>query len=237
MDNQNENDIREDFIVRNQNNDFYDPGAPFGPIELNILERVENGLNYSYANESDDKNLETPQNEKDKYKGRKEIIFVTGWININAVYQRYFFALLARIAIGIVIIWSLLYNNQNFAPVAILFCLINFGHIMKNIYFLIQYRNSNVKVRSIFLIELHVSIGYFIYFLGFFLILNHIITAKYFLLYSLPYVALTVFLFFKNADDDMYLSQKKFSIFESFQLLLIAFKFSQADRVGYKEYS
>ncbi len=38
---QDEDNIRENF------ENFYDPGAPFGPIELNLLERVEHGLNLS----------------------------------------------------------------------------------------------------------------------------------------------------------------------------------------------
>ena len=220
-------DMRVEFNEGNQNNDFFDPAAPFGPIELNILERVENGLNISFDNEEQGKNPVSPVNEKEMYQGHKEIIFVTGWININSVYQRYLFGFICKILVGLCIVWCLTSNNHNFAPVAFLLCLINAMHIIKNVYYLFAYRKSNYKVRFIFLIELHVSMAYFIYFLGFFLLLSHIITTRFFLLYSLPYILLTVILFFKNADNNMYLSQKKFSIFESFQLFLIAVKFSQ----------
>lgn len=227
MNNLQVNNIQQGLQEEPQNNDFFDPAAPFGPLELNILERVENGLNLSFENEDPSKGIETPETEKKKYSGTKEIIFVTGWANVNSIYQRYLYGFLCKIMIGLTMIWCLYSYNHNFAPVAFLLCFINFCHIIKNVYYLIAFRKSNYKISFIFLIELHVSIGYFIYFLGFLFLLTKIISRKFFLLYSLPYILLTVVLFFKNADDNMYLSQKKFSIFESFQLFLIAVKFSQ----------
>lgn len=78
-----------------------DPHGPMGPIELSILERVENGLIYSEddAPSQENKSLESDKN-KNKYEGPKEIIFVSGWININSVYKRYFWGFLSKIVIG-----------------------------------------------------------------------------------------------------------------------------------------
>lgn len=78
-----------------------DPNGPIGPIELSILERVENGLIYSEDDGPSQENRSLESDRiKNKYEGPKEIIFVSGWININSVYKRYFWAFLSKIAIG-----------------------------------------------------------------------------------------------------------------------------------------
>lgn len=212
---------------RNNNENFYDPGAAFGPIELNILERVEQGLNLSFNNDNDSKSYTTPLNERDMYEGPKEVIFVTGWVNIDSVYQRYLYGFICKMLIGLAVIACLVYYHQSFTPIAAMLCVINLAHIIKNIYYLYIYRGNNARMRTIFMVELHISLGYFIYFFGFFLLLTHRITTKFFLLFTLPYLALTLFIFFYNADDNLYLSQKKFSVFEALQLFLIALKFAQ----------
>lgn len=78
-----------------------DPNGPIGPIELSILERVENGLIYSEDDgpSQENRSLESDKT-KNKYEGPKEIIFVSGWININSVYKRYFWGFLSKIMIG-----------------------------------------------------------------------------------------------------------------------------------------
>ena len=78
-----------------------DPNGPIGPIELSILERVENGLIYSEDDGPSQENRSLESDKvKNKYAGPKEIIFVSGWININSVYKRYFWGFLSKIAIG-----------------------------------------------------------------------------------------------------------------------------------------
>ena len=79
----------------------FDPNAPMGPIELSILERVENGLIYSDDDSPSQENKSLESDKiKNKYEGPKEIIFVSGWININSVYKRYFWGFLSKIAVG-----------------------------------------------------------------------------------------------------------------------------------------
>ena len=78
-----------------------EPNGPLGPIELSILERVENGLIYTDEEPSSTENKsERSEQVKNKYTGPKEIIFVSGWININSVYQRYFWGFISKIMIG-----------------------------------------------------------------------------------------------------------------------------------------
>lgn len=78
-----------------------DPHGPIGPIELSILERVENGLIYSEDdNPSQEVKSQESERNKNKYEGPKEIIFVSGWININSVYKRYLWGFISKIALG-----------------------------------------------------------------------------------------------------------------------------------------
>lgn len=143
------------------------------------------------------------------------------------------FGFLAKIAIGASIIFSITHNEQNFYPVALVFCIINALHIIKNLYFIIKHRKSAFNFLFVFIIELHLSVCYFIYFLGFLLLLRHIITTQYFLFFSFPYLILSIFLFFYNSENNFYLSQKKFAICEAFQLMLISFKFSQLSFINW----
>ena len=77
------------------------PIGPIGPLELSILERVEHGL---IDSQNDPQILESKSEEDlhyhKKYKGPKEIIFVSGWICIDSVYQRYFWNFISKIFIG-----------------------------------------------------------------------------------------------------------------------------------------
>jgi hypothetical protein len=78
------------------------PIGPIGPLELSILERVEHGLIDS-RNEpqiQETKSVEDIHHHK-RYKGPKEIIFVSGWICIDSVYKRYFWNFISKIVIGI----------------------------------------------------------------------------------------------------------------------------------------
>lgn len=213
---------------------LYDPGRPVGPIELNLLERVENGLNVSEGDvDSEVANNYSLSNEDQKYEGPREVIFVTGWVNINSVYERYKWAFVFKIFLGILVLVSLFKNNQNFWPVAAGFCLINLVHVIKNAYFLYAYWNSNIKIKVIFIAELHISLGYFIYFFGFLLFFLRALQPKFLPLFVIPYFIVSTVLFFYNSDEHMYLSQKKFAIVEAVQLLLIALKLSQISNINW----
>ena len=201
---------------------------PLGPLELNLLERVELGLAVSEdRNNPSNRDLETPQNESDKYEGKREVIFVSGWVNICSVYERYKWGFIVKIIVGLLILLSLNSLNQNFWPVAAAFCIVNLVHMVKNVYFLYCNWDSSSKIKMIFWLEFHIALGYFIFFFGFLLLMTDLISTKFFLLYSAPYLLLTMVLFFANSDENFFFSQKKFSILEGFQFLLISLKYIQ----------
>ena len=60
----------------------------YGPLELNLLERVELDLNRSNQNSVSKKAFSMDEEVKKKYSGPKEIIFVSGWANINTIYNK-----------------------------------------------------------------------------------------------------------------------------------------------------
>ena len=75
--------------------------GPIGPLELSILERVETGLiNSSVDNEIQETKSINQKNNLKRYKGPKEIIFVSGWICIDSIYQRFFWSFVSKILIG-----------------------------------------------------------------------------------------------------------------------------------------
>ena len=214
-------------------NQLLDVEANYGPLELNLLERVETGLTIRDTDSPDDKSVPRAESVKGKFQTNKEIIFITGWVNIESVYERYLWGFICKILIGISVALSLVYNNQNFLPLVSLFLAINLTHTLKNLFFIFCYRKSAQSFKSIFLFEFQISFGYLTYFLGFFLLYRGEITNRFLPLYSLPNLIIGIFLFLTDARENTFLAQKKFQIFEAFQLLLIALKFSEIGFVNW----
>jgi hypothetical protein len=202
--------------------------SPFGPIELSLLERIESGLSdHSSDKEEDPKeSKKLSKGEKPKFAGPREVIFVSGWVNVNAVYARYLWGFVSKIILGILIIYSLEKNTQNLWPVAAGFIAINMIHALKSIFFLIRHRNGQPNIKIGLWIDLHISLGYLFYFTGFLLTFIEVTSNRFLPLFSIPYIAISVVLFFSNNEENFILCQKKFQIFEALQLLIIAIKFS-----------
>ena len=229
------NNVNMELMINDQNDNelIFNPVETFGPLELNILERVETGLNDTTLEKEQINSKKNSNSEKKMYKGAKEIIYVTGWADIDIIYNNYFFNFIGKIIIGFSILFSLLYNNQSILPIVITLLSISIFHLLMNGFYLIYYRKSNFKVKFVFWIEFQISLCYCIYFLGFFLILTNYITDKFFVIFSIPYFILTLLFFFYNSTDKNYITQKKFLIFEAIQLLLISFKFSQISLINW----
>lgn len=113
------------------------------------------------------------------------------------------------------------------------FVLINLAHVCKNVYYLVVHRRSHLKIKLVFWIELQISAGYLIFFLGFLLIFTNLIPAKFLPLFALPYLIVSITLFFSANDSNIFLAQKKFAIFEGVQLALIAAKFSVPELINW----
>lgn len=124
-------------------------------------------------------------------------------------------------------------NNQNFWPLAAVFCLINLVHVIKNVYYLYIHRNSHRKIKFIFWVELQISLGYLIFFTGFLLVFTRLIKTDFLPLFAVPYLAVSLMLFFTDNDRNIFLAQKKFSIFEGVQLVVIAAKYSVPQLVNW----
>ena len=228
-----QNNINLDLIQLQQNDQIFNPVEAFGPLELNILERVENGLNDTTIEANQNSIPQKQNSQKKMYKGAKEIIYVIGWADIDIIYNKYLLNFLSKIFIGFSILYSLMYCQQSILPISVVLLCISFFYLLMNGFYLVYYRRSNFDVKFVFWIEFQISLCYMIYFLGFFLILMNYISDKFFVIYALPYFILTLVFFFYNSKERNYISQKKFLIFEAIQLLLISFKFSQISLINW----
>jgi hypothetical protein len=90
-----------------------------------------------------------------------------------------------------------------------------------------------MKIKLIFWIELQISGSYFLFFLGFFLVFVELLPPKYLPIFAVPYLIVSILLFFSANDSNIFLAQKKFAIFEGLQLALIAAKFSIPEMINW----
>ena len=203
--------------LENDNDDYQ-----LGPIELNILDRIDKGLHLSFDMDSlSNYSKSAPK----KYKGPKEIIFLNGWANINSVYKNYTTGFIIKIFLGLAIVFSF-YNDFNLILIPLILCFSSFCFILKNIFLLFLYRNSDKKLKFIFWVELNSYLGLFIYFLGFILGELSLIKPRSLIFFSLPYLLVASILFVYDENKHDYIYQKKFDIIFAVQLLLISLKFS-----------
>lgn len=203
--------------LQNQNQDDYQ----LGPIELNILDRVEKGLHLSFDMES----LSTYSKKSPKYTGPKQIIFLNGWANINSVYKNYTIGFIIKFFLGLSIIFSF-YNDFNLILIPFIFCVSFFCYIIKNIFLLFQHRNSDQKLKFIFWVELNSYVGLFVYFLGFILGELNFINPRTLIFFSLPYLLVASILFVYDENKHDFIYQKKFDIIFAIQLMVISIKFA-----------
>lgn len=128
---------------------------------------------------------------------------------------------------------SLRSDGQNFWPVAVGLCAINVAHVVKSGIWLLVHRRSHLRLRLIHWTELQISAGYVVYFLGFALVCLGAVSQHFLPLFSVPYLIVTLMLFFSNIENNLFLAQKKFRIFEGVQLALIAAKFSMPQLINW----
>ena len=69
--------------------------------------------------------------------------------------------------------------------------------------------------------------------MGFLLVFLGPLPVKYLPIFALPYLIVSILLFFSANDNNVFLAQKKFAIFEGVQLALIAAKFSIPELVNW----
>lgn len=79
-----------------------------GPLELSLLERVEEGLHRDRAPAPEEPapapkeiELSTKTGKKiKKYTGEKQVLAVTGWAKVNELYQKYLMELATKAILG-----------------------------------------------------------------------------------------------------------------------------------------
>ena len=206
--------------------------ALVGPIELNILERVEVGFNLPEEQFFPSSNGKGDE-EKGKFEGRKEVVLVSGWVDARSVYNDYLLGFLFRVAIGISILLSLRMTNQVFWPVGVVSVSIFAIKVLLNLGNLVRSRNDHIRLKIFYTVELQLNLSYLVFYTGFLLVLLEIIRSVYLTLFTLPLVAMGIFMFIIETKEHMFLAQKKFMIFEVAQILLICVKLSAAPSINW----
>ena len=213
-----------DFAEMQQNPDYLET---IGPFEFSVFERVETNLEAS-----SDRRAGSQKFSKDsvtssvKYEATKEVIQVTGWVNINSIYLKYRNEFMIKILAAILLICSLKITHQRFWPLTSGLTLVSFFITLKYCYRLIQHRKSHMKLKYIYWIELQISLGYSVVMTGFFLYsIGYIVPCQIFY-FVLPFMLIVFLIFVFNADDNIFLAQKSFCLLESIQFMMIAAKLS-----------
>lgn len=83
----------------------------YGPLELNLLERVELDLNRSNNGSVSKCPASMDEEARKKYSGPKEVIFVSGWANINTIYNKYIIGFVLKMVLALTLLYSLIYYN------------------------------------------------------------------------------------------------------------------------------
>ena len=195
------------------------------PFEFSLFERVEAGFdnpNRDYA--SSMPVSKKSKNSSDKFIGPKQIIFISGWIDIRSIYQNYKECFYIRIFIGIILLYCLLRNNQNFLPLILFATLASFLYLIRYSYNLLINKKSHKRIKFIGWVELQLSLGYFIIFFGFTLVYTSYLSISYLPIFVLPYFIITFLIFMFKPEENAFLAQKNYCLIESFQFVLISIK-------------
>lgn len=195
------------------------------PFEFSIFERVETGFDNSHREPLSSKEpSKKSATSSQKFTGPKEVIFVSGWIDINSIFRNYQETFYIRIIVGFVLLFCILRNNQNFFPLVFSAVLISFGYLVKNLISLVSNQKSHSRIKLICWIEVQLSLGLLIVFTGFALVYCSLVQVLYLPLFVLPYLLVTFAIFMFRSEDNAYLAQKNHCLIEAIQFLFIALK-------------
>ena len=200
--------------------DIIDPLA--GPIELNLLERVEYGMAFS-DNQSEPKPENSVENDT-KFDGKREVIFVSGWANIPEIFSQQRNVYFLKTALASAMLFSFHNQQQNPWLVALVFVMFNLILMISAARNLRLYWSADPNLRATYWIEINEALGYQIFFLGFLLFYREIISGRTLPLFCIP-LALVSFIVFCFVSEEQS-NTKKFLIFEAAQCFLIAAKMS-----------
>jgi hypothetical protein len=204
------------------------------PFEFSVFERIEENLDNSRAN-----SIESKKNDKKSitsskmFTGPKEVILVSGWIDINSVFQNYQETFYIRMIIGLTLLFCIKRYNQNYMPLALMGTLISLIYVLRNIYRLIVGWKSHSRIKFINWVEFQLSAGYFLMMLGCLLLLSNYINIIYLPIFMFPYLIISFIIFMFRSDDNAYLAQKNHCLIESLQFFMLTLKFLDPETMNW----
>lgn len=131
---------------------------------------------------------------------------MSGWANINSIYNKYTFEFISKIFIGIMIMMTFLYWGKNLIYIAFALCLVTLSYSLYYLFKLTNHRNSNFKIRMMYWVDFSLMFGLTIFFFGFLLVIGKLVSTYYIAVFALPYFATTLFVLFYNPEDKIWIS-------------------------------
>lgn len=195
-----------------------------GPVELNLLERVEYGLAIS-DNDSTTKRDQSQMSDR-RFEGQREVIFISGWANISQIYRQQKMLYASKILIAVSVIYSFKYLDQKLWPLAVTLLLLSVVNIALSFQSLWSYWLSDRSVKLPMWVDLNESISYTILFGGFALYFFDLVDAGYLALFPLPGLLYSGLIFLYYSEESPGVMSRKFMIIEWIQLQLIALRVS-----------
>ena len=197
-----------------------------GPLELTLLERVEQGLNHigtTPANQSPRHKNPTLVDKKTnkkvkKYAGEKQVVEMTGWVKVDEIYWKYFVSLVSKVIIASTMLaihfcakghWEYLTGMMGlFASVL----------VFRNQGLLVANYNSDPKLKQIYTIESGIQICMVLVLLGASMY-AYFPDSRMTWLFAQPYVAFGIYICFLNHTQNEFTGSKLFTVIEGIQFL------------------
>jgi hypothetical protein len=195
-----------------------------GPVELNLLERVEYGL--AISDQDSNSRGDVSCDHTSKFEGQREVIFVSGWANINQIFGQMRNAFFVKALIAVVAVLCFRFWDQRLWPVAAALLLHSLLSTLIAVRELYRYWTSDAIVRMPIIVDLNEGVCLQIYFLGFLLYLTGEMIPRPLPLFAVPGLVYSTLVFLYYSEESLSLSTRKFMVVEWVQLVLISLKVS-----------
>lgn len=193
-----------------------------GPVELNLLERVEYGLAMS-DHESTTKRDQSQLSDR-RFEGQREVIFISGWANISQIYRQQKMLFASKTLIALSVIYSFKCLDQRLWPLAATLLLLSFVSVALSAQSLWSYWLSDRSVKLPMWVDLNESICYMVLFGGFALYCFEFVGSGYLGLFPLPGLVYSGLIFLYYSEESPGVMSRRFMIVEWVQLQLIALR-------------
>lgn len=216
---QNNRQLQPDEFPFSQNSDS-DINAPF---EFSVFERIEAGLDEAHSESAKSKQV-SKESSSEKFAGPKEVIFVSGWVDVQTVFHNYLQTFYVRVILGLTLLFCLLKNDQDFLPLAIVSTGLALAQFLKHLFLLARHWSAPGHLRFIYWVEFQLSLGFLLAVLGFALVLGNYLRVLYLPLFIFPYLLVSFGIFMLKSDDNAFLAQKNYCLIEALQFMMLTLK-------------